>query len=250
MTEVSGGRQIAVLGAGLAGCAAALQAARCGLKVDLFDRLPYPMRAASLHNEGKLHLGYVYAADPDRATHQRLTMGSLRFLFDIEVLTGVPRTTASVSRRFHYAAPHDSLFSVDAIEAHFEAVDENVLQLLRDGAPYPVAFSRSLRVTPGEVGLSDSSVSAAFETSEVALETGWIADLVGAAVLSMPQITFHGSHEICSAGIESNGARIEWMGPEASGSRQYCGVINALWQDRARLDAKAGLDSPLDQWLW
>ena len=54
---------IAILGAGLAGCSASLNLANKGIKVTLFDRLPLPMSAASLHNEGKLHLGYVYAED-------------------------------------------------------------------------------------------------------------------------------------------------------------------------------------------
>ncbi len=191
-----------MLGAGLAGCTAALQAARNGFYVDLFDRLLHPVRAASLYNEGKLYLGYVYAADPDQATHQRLAKGSLRFLYDLEALTGAPRTEVPVSRPFFYAVPDDSLFAADAVEAHLESVDQSVSALLRDGVPYPVPFQPSRRVSAIKAGVNEQGVSAVFETSEVAVDTGWVADLLGAAVLSSPQIVFKGGarHSLCPAG--------------------------------------------------
>ena len=49
----------------------ALELARHGVEVDLFDRPTRPMTGASGHNEGKLHLGYVYANDPTPADRPR-----------------------------------------------------------------------------------------------------------------------------------------------------------------------------------
>ncbi|MCP2669675.1 FAD-dependent oxidoreductase [Maricaulaceae bacterium EIL42A08] len=249
MAKKAIGGRVAVLGAGLAGCAAALDAAQQGLHVDLFEKLPHPVRAASLHNEGKLHLGYVYAADPERATHRILAEGSLRFLADIEALTGVPATLAPVSRPFHYAVPRDSLVTPSEVEAHFASVDATVMDLLREGAPYPIAYSPARRVMPVDIGVAEPYVLAAFKTSEVALQTGWIADVVGAAVLASSQIRFYGGHHIRSAALASDRVKLEWDSADGPGSNDYDGVVNALWQDRARLDAELGLEVPVDQWL-
>ena len=52
---------IAVLGAGLQGACIALELARRGHEVDLIDQDVQPLNRASLRNEGKIHLGFVYA---------------------------------------------------------------------------------------------------------------------------------------------------------------------------------------------
>lgn len=59
-------RRVAVLGAGIMGCSVAIQLARRGFDVTVFDRETAPMAAASRWNEGKIHLGYIYGADPTR----------------------------------------------------------------------------------------------------------------------------------------------------------------------------------------
>ena len=60
--------RIAVVGGGLQGCAVALELARRGHAVELFDEQPNLMTGASRNSEGKIHLGYVYAADPSLRT--------------------------------------------------------------------------------------------------------------------------------------------------------------------------------------
>ena len=54
---------IAIIGAGLAGCCAALELARRGHRVTLIEQDGVPMNRASLLNEGKIHLGLIYAND-------------------------------------------------------------------------------------------------------------------------------------------------------------------------------------------
>ena len=70
---------VAVLGAGIMGCSAALCLARRGANVTLLDAAPRPCGGASRWNEGKIHLGYLYAADPSLATARRLLDGGLAY---------------------------------------------------------------------------------------------------------------------------------------------------------------------------
>ena len=72
--------RVAVLGGGLQGACVALELSRHGVKVDLYEKSDQCLSQASAHNEGKMHLGYVYANDrslrtartaPDEALKKR-----------------------------------------------------------------------------------------------------------------------------------------------------------------------------------
>ncbi len=60
--------KIVILGAGLQGVSVALELAHRGVQVLLIDQDQQPMNRASLRNEGKIHLGLIYANDPSQAT--------------------------------------------------------------------------------------------------------------------------------------------------------------------------------------
>src|SRR3954469_8577093 len=70
-------RRIAVLGAGIMGASLALFLARRGFDVCLFVRESAPLAGASRWNEGKIHLGYVYAADASLKTAPSVIPGGL-----------------------------------------------------------------------------------------------------------------------------------------------------------------------------
>ena len=57
----------------------ALFLARRGFEVCLFDRETAPLAGASRWNEGKIHLGYLYGADPSLETARRVIPGGLNF---------------------------------------------------------------------------------------------------------------------------------------------------------------------------
>src|SRR3954452_18870597 len=74
---------VAVLGAGIMGCSLALslarRGARGGARVTLLDAAPQPCAGASRWNEGKIHLGYLYAADPSLTTARLVLEAVLAF---------------------------------------------------------------------------------------------------------------------------------------------------------------------------
>ena len=71
---------IAILGAGILGSCTALELADRGYRLTVFERNAEPLSEASLYNEGKLHLGFVYAADPSFRTAARMIRGAARFM--------------------------------------------------------------------------------------------------------------------------------------------------------------------------
>ena len=71
--------RIAILGAGGVGVCAALELANRGYGVDLYDENPDVLTRASSRNEGKIHVGLVYAKDTSLKTAQILIHGAIRF---------------------------------------------------------------------------------------------------------------------------------------------------------------------------
>ena len=84
---------ILVLGAGLQGTGVALELARRRIPVTLVDQDPRPLNRASLRNEGKIHLGFIYANDRSLGTAFLQLEGALRFRGIVE--SWLPRSPDS-----------------------------------------------------------------------------------------------------------------------------------------------------------
>ena len=70
---------VAVIGAGIQGIGVALELAARGVSVDLYEKTDRVHARASLANEGKIHLGYIYAHDTTLRTARRMIEGSWSF---------------------------------------------------------------------------------------------------------------------------------------------------------------------------
>ena len=73
------GMRVAILGGGFQGCCTALALARHGASVVIYERHPALLAGAATANEGKIHLGYVYASDRSLATARTMIRGGLCF---------------------------------------------------------------------------------------------------------------------------------------------------------------------------
>ncbi|WP_299693326.1 FAD-dependent oxidoreductase [uncultured Tateyamaria sp.] len=230
-----------VLGAGLAGCVAALELAHNGQPVTLIDRTRRPMMGASRHNEGKLHFGYVYAADKRLETHGILACGSLGFLAELERLTGFPRDRFAVSDLFTYIVPRDSALRCDDICTYFDTVDDTLARLASEMA-LP-SLGRVRQTTQAfRAAHYDDSVQMALHTPEIAVDPGQVSDVVAAAVYAHPLIHFLGQHSVQEVAETSPGRyRITLDAGEDRVHVAARGVINALWEDRLHMDAMVGL---------
>jgi len=71
--------RVGVLGGGLQGCCVALSLAQHGIDVTLFDRNDKLLSRAAVANEGKIHLGYMYANDSSCSTARMMMRGALAF---------------------------------------------------------------------------------------------------------------------------------------------------------------------------
>jgi glycine/D-amino acid oxidase-like deaminating enzyme len=238
-------KHVAVLGAGFQGSCIALELARRGHRVELFDRCDRPLTQAGYWNEGKIHLGLVYANDPIGRTYLRMLDGAMRF----EVLLGrwLGGPVPGVSSPFYYAVHRTSLLESERIAGHFAAVEARYRALLADEcAGYfgagagPVAE----RLSSTELsGLFDTErVQAAFRTVERAVNVRTIADRLRSAIAASDRIRFRGGNEIVSVS-SSDGAGFVVRGTAAGTafSETFADVVNALWAGRLAIDRSNGL---------
>lgn len=245
-------KTVAILGAGIQGTCAALALAARGCKVDLFDRASQPVTQASLWNEGKIHLGLIYAKDARERTSDILLRGALHFDTALQRLTGRRRPDGLVSTPFQYAVHRTSQLPADSIAAHFESVAERYRTLRHaTGLSYFDHVSDSLWEPISRQALraeyDERQVAAAFRSAELSVDPSKVAAMLRQAVAEQGAIRFHPGHTVEGVRVDpTERPRVVLADEEVAGP--YDEVVNTLWQERLRVDATAGVH-PGRPWL-
>ena len=246
MTE----RRIAVLGGGMLGLCTALELANRGRRVTVIEGAPDIMQGASRWNEGKIHLGYLYAGDPGLNTAARLIPGGLAFTDLVERHIGQPLAAFTTGDDV-YLVHRDSVVSADA----FSSYAARVANLVRDaasraGAPRyltELADESVVRLLPSQLAAATSSadVVAGFRVGERSVSTVPIADLLCRAVRAEPMIELHVA--TCVKGVRRrDDQRFDIVVRDAQNAdlRAFDVVVNALWDGRPAVDASLGYLPP------
>jgi len=245
-------RRIAVLGAGIMGSSAALLLARRGHQVDLFDAAAEPFSAASRWNEGKIHLGFIYSADPSLQTARRVLPGGLAFRPLLENLIGCRIGDCTTPTDDLFLCHRHSVVDADAMHDYMQAVAALVRQH-PDASQYLADASacRVKRLTARELAaITDSpDIVAGFRVPERSVATNWVADRYVKALAAEPRIARHLGVRIASVTRDDSARSGESWQVESSHGRhgRYDCIINALWNGRMAVDATAGLP-PAGKW--
>jgi glycine/D-amino acid oxidase-like deaminating enzyme len=246
---------VAVLGAGFLGVCVALECARRGIDVDLYDRRSDLITEAGRVCEGKIHLGYVYANDRSLRTARRLAAGAVLFERYLGHWLDLRQMPLDLSEPFHYGVVRHSTLTPADIEEHFRDVEAIVLE--REEA----AGTRYLGRPAGPVfqALTDSEIerhydtthiAAAYNTVERSVDTWRLAERLRAAVRASPRIRFHGEATVSAVRADGDGAfDVMWTSCHQHFKKRYASVVNALWGGRLAIDAGLGL-TPRRSWLY
>jgi glycine/D-amino acid oxidase-like deaminating enzyme len=241
--------RVVVIGAGLAGISTALELAERGIPSVLLERDPVAMNRASLRNEGKIHLGLIYAADPTLETARLQLQGALLFHRLLRRWLGRVMDELPISTPFVYCVPHDSVLTPDELEAHYERLQALYGEILGDGDYLGGRPDRLYERTRSEVPpLDPTSFQAIFRTEERAVETEWLARTLRAAIDASPLIEFRPGFLVAAVSPRQGGYRVEgsWNGVPAILDADQ--VVNACWENRPAIDAGVGI-RPADGWL-
>ncbi|MEP6563705.1 MAG: FAD-dependent oxidoreductase [Mesorhizobium sp.] len=248
MTAVRG--RVAILGAGIMGSSLAIMMARRGYSVSLFDKENEPVACASRWNEGKIHLGYLYGADPSLLTARHLISGGLRFGALVSELIGCDLAAHTTFADDTYLVHRDSIISTEVLGETFERVDA-LLHDHADASNYLVDASaaHSKRLSKPELAdiTSSEQIVGGFQVPERSVNTRWIADRFCEVLNGEPNITLRMASKILAA-QPIDGIDGRWrVAVEGQQSEAFEIVVNCLWEGRLAVDRTAGME-PTPGW--
>jgi glycine/D-amino acid oxidase-like deaminating enzyme len=238
-------RRVAVLGAGIMGGSTALHLARLGVPVTVFDHENAPFRGASRWNEGKIHLGFLYAADPTLDTARAVLPGGLDFKDQVEALTAIALGPVTTPGDDLYLVHRDSVTAPDAMSRYFAAVAQLVRSHPKAHRYLTDASSRGVEpLSSAELfDIADPSVVVAgFRVPERSDDTNRVADAFVDALDGEPLV------ELCLGrhvtGVAPAGERRDrwrlYTTDGRDGDGPFDAVVNALWEGRPRIDRTVG----------
>lgn len=236
-----------MLGAGFQGVCVALELARRGCLVDLYDAAERSITRAGLVNEGKIHLGFVYANDTSRRTADLMIEGALAFGDLIARWCGGDALKDALSSPFLYGVHRDTMVDAVEVERHFAHVAERVRGRRYLGSVLDTPFRR---LSPREraAAFGDGAVTDAFWTGERSVHVGRLAERLRAALEAEPRIAVLPGSRILAAEADGDGIALSIRtsgdgAQEGTGSvrrERYPQVVNCLWEDRRRIDRSIG----------
>jgi glycine/D-amino acid oxidase-like deaminating enzyme len=258
MLAPTGGRKsmprVGVLGGGLQGCCVALELASRGISVVLVDENDALLTRTAVANEGKVHLGYMYAADPSMRTARTMMRGALAFLpflrrhlgDDLVLETSVPAA---------YVVHRDSQHDVAAVAGYLGAVHD----LVGEAAAVPGAAylggdvdAPLRRWRAGEVSevFDPAHAVAVFDSPEVAVDPLALAARLHERIAAEPLIEVRTRHRVDEVKRDADD-RFE-VGGLAGGEEEwedtFDQIVNALWAGRIAVDESLGR-RPTRPWL-
>lgn len=238
--------RIAVLGAGIMGSCAAVFLARNGCRVTLIDAAPEPLARASRWNEGKIHLGYLYAADPTLDTARHVIPGSLAFRPLLEQCVESSIASTMTDEDDIYLCHRESVVSVDEQWHYLRAVDGLVRSHANAGDYLvDVREAHSERLSPAQLAsLSDSpDIVAGFRVPERSVSTTHVAALLQGALRAEPAIMQVMDTRVARISSDDAGHGGPWVVTTSAGDLDgFDVVVNALWEGKLAIDKTLGID--------
>ncbi len=244
--------RIGILGGGMQGCCCALALAERGARVTLFDRNHQLLTRAAIANEGKVHLGYMYANDPSHSTARMMMTGGLAFAPFLSRHLEVEPQALAVSQPAAYVVHRDSQRSVEDVSGYLATV-HGMIADTADGRP-DAYFGRDLSRPPRPWSAAERDAQfdcdvarAVFDTPEVAVNPVTLAQAIRERIEADPRIETAFGHEVLLV-EDINEPSVTTRHAGYLARHDFDHVVNALWDGRLAIDGALGL-RPERSWL-
>ena len=245
--------RIAVLGAGLTGVSIALELARSGVNVVLIDQDHQPINRSSLRNEGKIHLGLVYANEGSLETAKLQLQGALSFRSSLARWIGARANQIPCSTPFIYLVPATSLCAPEELESHYDQVQQLYRSLIKDDPTLDYLGQRPENLYCVSNGLpiifKGPDLIGSFKTAELAIDPQVMAVHLRAAVNESRSICTLTGYRVRSVIRKGDYLCVEASTSNGVWRHNFEQVVNALWDGRIDIDCAYGLH-PEPGWVY
>ncbi len=228
-----------MLGAGFQGACVALELAARGVAVDLFDRNDTCITQAGARNEGKIHLGFVYANDASFDTARLLVEGALGFDRAVCRWLECDIEDVGLSTPHTYAVHRASMLPTDAVLAHFARVRALVREIGCSGRhTYLGEDPRTVGYEPQLLpdAYDPEAIVGVIRTGERSVNVVRLAGMLRRRIAADPRIAFHPQTVVTGAGREAGSISICLAHGGTTEARRYHQVVNCLWDGKLAID--------------
>ncbi len=242
-------RRIAVVGAGGTGACVALELAQRGHRVSVYEASGQAVSQASLANEGKVHLGLIYAKDETLRTASRMIEGAL--CFEEHLRRWIPFSAAdALSTPFYYCVHRGSLMDPDELALHYRRCADRYDELAAESGRDYLGLGEGCRVerVPRDEyahWIDPGYFTAVFKTTERAVDPGAIATLLRKALADEPRVDLLVGHRV--SGVQQRrrgGIQLRVESGAAVLRDDFDVVVNCAWHERLPLDRQMGIEPP------
>lgn len=241
------------MGAGIQGICCALALSRLNVNITLVDKTEEPLLRSGLRNEGKIHLGFVYANDESFRTASLMLKSAMHFAPLIESFVDHEIDWQPLrSRTFNYLILKETLLDPEKILAHYNQLQLEYQKQAGSGLHY--MGSRASDLWKDENlhvdALNKNKVHRCVPTEEVALNLSAFRELLLNEVAKRDNIKFLGHHEIKEISKLSYGYKVTGSNGVTEKWNMDCGVlVNCLWENRLFFDQQLGIQ-PSRNWVY
>ena len=245
--------KVIVLGAGIQGTCAALALQQKGYAVTLVDQAPDCMLRTSLVNEGRIHLGLLYASDDSFETSRLMLEAALQFapLLEDWVHTAIDWADLR-SKPFTYVVLPDSMHPPEEVLEHYQQLNQLYqAHFGKVAVNYLGEIPASLwQEAPAPAGINPDLSVAAVSTPEVSIDRLKFREIMSLSILAAEGINPLYKHRVVSVTRTQSGFRVEGTTSDGARWQRESGlVVNCLWQGRLEIDQQLGL-APERPWVY
>lgn len=244
---------VLILGAGIQGICCALALNPEKYKVILIDKTPEPMLRSGLRNEGKIHLGFVYANDPSFKTASLMLKSAIYFAPLIDSFAGKRLDWQPLrAKNFNYLILNETLVEPDKILEHYSKLEQEYRKLEDRSLHYIGRVPTQLwQDTDLKLDSYNSRmVKRCVPTEETAIDLPAFRNVLLEQLAERPNVQFLGRHTIKEIQRTAFGYSVTGTnGTTDKWTLESSIVVNCLWENRLYFDQQLGI-TPMRKWVY
>jgi hypothetical protein len=244
---------VVIMGAGIQGICCALALSNLKIPVTLIDKTTDPLSRSSLRNEGKIHLGFIYANDPSFRTASLMLRSAISFSSMIESFVGYEIDwTPFRSRKFNYLILEETMVQPTRLLAHYEQL-QNEYEKIKDHSLHYLGNRPNELYSNADVHIPELNrdiVRMCIPTEELAINLHELRELLITEMNKRSNILFLGNH--CVEEIQKTSYGYVLTGKKNqmdSWILETEKLVNCLWENRLYFDKQLGID-PGRTWVY